>query len=145
MFGGIFMENINVLLESLISNLKEGIHIVNSQGKTIYYNDAMGNIEGVKKEDVMGKEIHEYLKGMEEDSTITNCLQSGTLFKDSVQNYSNDKGKVITSINSTIPVRVGEKIEAVIEIARDNIPSKRALGIAAQLIAINGLSLLIPS
>ncbi|MEG1255446.1 sigma 54-interacting transcriptional regulator [Clostridium sp.] len=113
------MENVNVLLETLISNLKEGIHIVDSQGKTIYYNDAMENIEGVKKEDVMGKEIHEYLKGMEEDSTIINCLQSGNIFKDSVQNYSNDKGKVITSINSTIPVRVGEKIEAVIEIARD--------------------------
>ncbi|MEG0308420.1 MAG: sigma 54-interacting transcriptional regulator [Clostridium sp.] len=113
------MENVEVLLESLINNLKEGIHIVDGQGKTIYYNDAMENIEGVKKEDVMGKEIHEYLKGMEYDSTIINCLQSGTTFKDSIQNYSNDKGKIITSINSTIPVKIGKKIEAVIEIARD--------------------------
>lgn len=112
------MDNVNVLLESLISNLKEGIHIVDSQGKTIYYNHAMENIEGMKSEQVMGKEIHEYLKDIEH-STILACLKSGEPYKDSVQNYSNGAGKIVTSINSTIPVMVKEKVNAVIEIARD--------------------------
>ncbi len=113
------MNNGDALLESLISNLKEGIHVVDGNGKTIYYNDAMENIEGVKKEDVMGKEIQEYLKDIEGQSTIIECLQRGIGCKDTIQNYSNVEGKVITSINSTIPVIVDEKIEAVIEIARD--------------------------
>ncbi len=113
------MDGNKMLLESLIDNLKEGIHIVDAEGKTIYYNEAMGAIEGVSKEDVMGKEIQEYLKGLEEKSTIVHCLKSGKLCKDSVQNYSNNKGKVITSINSTIPVKENGKIKAVIEIARD--------------------------
>lgn len=113
------MEYIEELLESLVDNLKEGIHIVDGKGKTIYYNDAMEKIEGVKKEYVMGKEIHEYLQGLEDKSTILSCLKTGESYKDSVQNYSNDKGKVIISMNSTFPVKVRDKVEAVIEIARD--------------------------
>lgn len=112
------MDNVNVLLESLISNLKEGIHIVDSQGKTIYYNHAMENIEGMKKDQVMGKEIHEYLKDIEH-STILACLKNGETYKDIVQNYSNGAGKIVTSINSTIPVMLKEEVNAVIEIARD--------------------------
>ncbi len=112
------MDNVNILLESLISNLKEGIHIVDSKGKTIYYNHAMENIEGMKSEDVMGKEIQEYLRDIEH-STILGSLKSGHTYRDTLQNYSNGAGKIITSINSTIPVMVDRKVEAVIEIARD--------------------------
>ncbi|WP_346893979.1 sigma-54 interaction domain-containing protein [Clostridium sp. UBA871] len=112
------MDNVNILLESLISNLKEGIHIVDSKGKTIYYNHAMENIEGMKSEDVMGKEIQEYLRDIEH-STILGSLKSGHTYRDTLQNYSNGAGKIITSINSTIPVMVDGKVEAVIEIARD--------------------------
>lgn len=113
------MDNNKMLLQSLIDNLKEGIHIVDAEGKTIYYNEAMGAIEGVSKGDVMGKEIQEYLKCLEEKSTIVQCLKNGKSWKDTVQNYSNDNGKIITSINSTIPVKNHGKVEAVIEIARD--------------------------
>lgn len=112
------MDNVNILLESLISNLKEGIHIVDSKGKTIYYNHAMENIEGMKSEDVMGKEIQEYLIDIEH-STILGSLKSGHTYRDTIQNYSNGAGKIITSVNSTIPVMVDGKVEAVIEIARD--------------------------
>ncbi len=112
------MDNVNILLESLISNLKEGIHIVDSKGKTIYYNHAMENIEGMKSEDVMGKEIQEYLRDIEH-STILGSLKSGHTYRDTLQNYSNGAGKIITSVNSTIPVMVDGKVEAVIEIARD--------------------------
>lgn len=112
------MDNVNILLESLISNLKEGIHIVDSKGKTIYYNHAMENIEGMKSEDVMGKEIQEYLRDIEH-STILGSLKSGHTYRDTLQNYSNGAGKIITSVNSTIPVIVDGKVEAVIEIARD--------------------------
>ena len=115
---GDFMDNVNILLESLISNLKEGIHIVDSKGKTIYYNHAMENIEGMKSEDVMGKEIQEYLRDIEH-STILRSLKSGHTYRDTLPNYSNGAGKIITSVNSTIPVMVDGKVEAVIEIARD--------------------------
>lgn len=79
------------ILKKLTSNLKDGVHIVDGNGKTILYNRAMEDIEGVNSTDVMGKEIQEYLKGIEGRSTIINCLRTGKDSKDIVQNYSNDK------------------------------------------------------
>ncbi len=120
MYHGVLkMNNIEGIFEILINNLKEGIHIVDSLGKTIYYNEAMEKIEGVKREDVMGKEVHEYLKDIGETSTLMNCLKNGHEFKGVTQNYTNDKGKIITSINTTIPVKIEETTVAAIEIARD--------------------------
>lgn len=113
------MNKIEGILENLINNLKEGIHVVDSKGKTIYYNKSMATMEGLKREEVLGKKVYEYLKGMEGTSTLMNALKNGEEFKDVVQQYSNNHGKNITSINTTIPVIIGDKTVAAIEIARD--------------------------
>lgn len=113
------MNKIESILENLINNLKEGIHVVDSKGKTIYYNNAMATMEGLKREDVLGKKVYEYLKGMEGTSTLMNALNNNEEFKDVVQQYSNNHGKNITSINTTVPVVIGGKTVAAIEIARD--------------------------
>lgn len=113
------MNKIESILENLINNLKEGIHVVDSKGKTIYYNTAMATMEGLKREDVLGKKVYEYLKGMEGTSTLMNALNNNEEFKDVVQQYSNNHGKNITSINTTVPVVIGGKTVAAIEIARD--------------------------
>lgn len=113
------MNRIESILENLINNLKEGIHIVDNKGKTIYYNDSMATMEGLRAEDVIGKKVYEYLKGMEGTSTLMNALKNNEEFKDVVQEYSNNQGKNITSINTTIPVMINDKTVAAIEIARD--------------------------
>lgn len=113
------MNKIEGILENLINNLKEGIHVVDSKGKTIYYNKSMATMEGLKREEVIGKKVYEYLKEMEGTSTLMNALKNGEEFKDVVQQYSNNHGKNITSINTTIPVIIGDKTVAAIEIARD--------------------------
>lgn len=113
------MNKVESILENLINNLKEGIHIVDNKGKTIYYNESMAKMEGLKREDVIGKKVYEYLKGMEGTSTLMNALKNSEEFKDMVQQYSNNDGKNITSINTTIPVIINDKTVAAIEIARD--------------------------
>jgi len=54
------MNKIESILEILINNLKEGIQIVDNKGKTIYYNESMAIMEGLKREDVLGKKVYEY-------------------------------------------------------------------------------------
>ena len=39
------LPNAEKILECLLENLEEGIQIVDSNGRTIYYNSAMGKIE----------------------------------------------------------------------------------------------------
>lgn len=113
------MNKIESILEILINNLKEGIQIVDNKGKTIYYNESMAVMEGLKREDVLGKKVYEYLKGMEGSSTLMNALNRQEEFRDVVQEYSNNNGKSITSINTTVPVIINDKTVAAIEIARD--------------------------
>ncbi|MGL4730809.1 MAG: sigma-54 interaction domain-containing protein [Clostridium sp.] len=107
------------ILQYLINNINEGIHIVDNKGKTIYYNSAMEKIEGLKKEEVLGKKVYEYLKAMENASTLMNALKERKIYKDVPQNYFRKDGKKITSINTTIPVITNGKVIAAIEIAKD--------------------------
>ena len=79
----------------------------------------MAKIEGFKKEDVLGKKVYEYLKGMEDISTLMNALKEKKQYKDIIQHYSSKDGKNITSINTTIPVILNDNVIAAIEIARD--------------------------
>lgn len=114
------MNNIESILKYLIENLDIGIHIVDNSGSTIYYNEAMAQVEGIKKEDAMGKKVVDYLSDVKEDnSTLMNALKSGIKITDVIQHYSSIKNKKITSINTTIPVINDNKIIAAIEIAKD--------------------------
>lgn len=114
------MSKIEDIFACLLENLNEGIHIVDNRGKTIYYNEAMAKIEGISKQEVLGKKVNEYLKNIDEDaSTLMNALKTGENYKDVLQHYSSDSGKNITSINSTVPVKNNDKVMAAIEIARD--------------------------
>ena len=114
------MNNIESILKYLIDNLDIGIHIVDGSGATIYYNEAMAQVEGIKKEDAIGKKVVDYLSDVKEDnSTLMNALKNGNKITDVIQHYSSIKKKKITSINTTIPVINENKIIAAIEIAKD--------------------------
>lgn len=114
------LSNAEKILECLLENLDEGIQIVDSNGRTIYYNKSMGKIEGINPEEVLGKKVNEYLEDVKEDSsTLMNALKKGKKIVDLIQHYNNDHKKKVTSINTTIPVKFNGKNIAAIEIAKD--------------------------
>lgn len=108
------------ILSYLLQNLEEGIHIVDNKGKTIYYNDSMGKVEGLNPKEVIGKKATELLTGVEEDSsTLMNALKTGEKFMDVIQHYSSHVGKEIITINTTIPVFYNKEVIAAIEISKN--------------------------
>lgn len=114
------MEKIETILKCLIDNLEEGIQIVDSEGRTVYYNNAMAKVEGLKSEEVIGKKVIEYLNGVEEDSsTLMNVLKHGEKLVDVIQHYSSHDGKKVTTINTTIPIKHEGKTIAAVEISKD--------------------------
>lgn len=114
------MNNFESILQALIENIDTGIHIVDRQGKTIYYNDAMGLMEGYDRKEVLGKSVAEYLGDVaEENSTLMNALNKDQKFTDVVQHYNSIHKKKIASINTTIPVKAKGQVIAAIEIAKD--------------------------
>ncbi len=114
------MSKVENILLSLLDNLDVGVQIVDNKGKTIYYNDAMCKVEGLRSEEVIGKKVVEYLKGVEEESsTLMNALKNKEKYVDVIQHYSSHYGKEVTTINTTIPVLFNNDIVAAIEISKD--------------------------
>ena len=109
------------LLLELSRALKEGVHIVDSEGISIIYNEAMAALEETKREDVISKSFREtYPHIPEDESTFTRALRSGVATENKHQTYLNKNGKEISVINSTYPIYDYDRnLIAAIEIAHD--------------------------
>ena len=109
------------LLLELCQSLHEGVHIVNSEGISIIYNDAMSTLEKIEREEVLSKPFRVAFPNIPEDeSTLLLALKQRISTESRSQTYLNKNGKEVTTVNSTIPVLDynGELIAAV-EIAKD--------------------------
>lgn len=108
------------LLEILIDNLDEGIQIVDKCGITLYYNDKMSNMEGLKKDQVIGKRFNQFINDINDDkSTFVKAMNTKEIVSDIVQQYSSYFGKHITTINTTIPILDDGELTGAIEISKD--------------------------
>lgn len=93
------------ILATLIENIDLGIHIVDSEGATIFYNQAMADLEGLDIKEVMGRNILEIFPSLTfETSTLLTVLNTKKPMINRVQNYVNSYGGKITTTNSTIPI-----------------------------------------
>lgn len=133
------MKNTENILKCLLENLDVGVQVVDSAGKTIYYNEAMCNVEGFSSSQVIGKKVTEYLDGVEEESsTLMNALKNGEKYVDIIQHYSSFHGREIVTINNTIPVFHDNKVLAAIEISKDLTQLKELNEKICKLQTING-------
>ncbi|MGM0378939.1 MAG: sigma-54 interaction domain-containing protein [Bacillota bacterium] len=109
---------INQRMKNILRYVNEGIHIVNSEGKTIYYNKAMEKIEGINRKKVLNKHVLDiYPNWKKENSTLLTVLKYGNEIVKKKQSYINLKGEKINTINTTLPLYENEKVVGAIEIA----------------------------
>ena len=106
--------------EYILDELNEGVHVIDRNGKSIIYNRKMTEIEGMGKEAVLNRNILEVFHFPEnEESTLIQALEKGQITKNVKQTYFNDRGKEITIVTHTFPIRDGETVIGAIEIAND--------------------------
>lgn len=110
----------NKIFQRILDEIDVGVHVVNEEGRTTYYNKKMAQIEGMDYEDVLDKNLLDVFSfNQDEDSTLLQALKNGSKIKNAKQTYFNNKGQEITTINNTFPIMEdGEQIGAM-EIARD--------------------------
>lgn len=110
----------NTIYEQILQMIDIGIHVIDTNGKTIIYNEKMKKIEGMEVQDVLDKNLLDVFSfNQNEDSTLLEALKYGKTIKNVKQTYFNNKGQMITTINDTFPIiDNGTKVGA-IEIARD--------------------------
>ncbi|WP_407701310.1 sigma-54 interaction domain-containing protein [Virgibacillus dakarensis] len=112
--------DMNKLYKTLLDEIDVGIHVINEKGKTIVYNKKMMEIESMTSEDVLDKNLLDVFTFSEkENSTLVQALKTGKITRRAKQTYFNNKGKEITTINDTFPIKDNGEITAAVEIAKD--------------------------
>ena len=106
--------------EWILNIINVGVHIVDKQGETVFYNETMAGIDGLKREEVLGKNIFQLYPSLtDETSTLYLALAKGTQTAETIQTYVNVQGKTVTSINSTYPLYEEDEIIGAVELAKD--------------------------
>lgn len=106
------------LFKQLIDNISEGVHIIDSEGKSIVYNHRMADLEMLEGKDVLGRQFEEVF-GNIKDSTLQKSLRENIEIRNEKQTYINKYGKTVTTINTTIPIEEDGKIVVAMEIAQN--------------------------
>lgn len=108
------------ILQMAAEVLGGAMHVVNAEGITILYNEEMAKLEKMNVGDVLGKHIRETFSFISEDeSTLYQALKHRKSIIQQQQTYLNVYGKEITTVNSTVPIIVNDKVIAAMEVARD--------------------------
>lgn len=106
--------------EKMLNIIDVGVHLIDREGITIFYNDKMAETDGLKREQVVGKNFFELFPSLtHETSTFMKVLQSGTEIREKIQTYVSVTGKRITTINSTYPILEHGEIIGALEVAKD--------------------------
>lgn len=108
------------IIETIIQNIDVGIHLVDEDSTTLFYNQAMADMEGLQIDDVIGKRIFEIFPSLTtETSTLYRVLNTRKPIYNTEQTYLNIHGKQIKTINSTIPIKLTTSKYGALEIAKD--------------------------
>jgi arginine utilization regulatory protein len=108
------------LLDILIKYIEEGIHVIDSNGKTIIYNKAMEGLEGLEGVEVIDKKFLEIFPSLNETtSTLYRVMNTGEPISDKYQNYVNKLGHNITAVNTTVPIKQDGLVVGAVEISRN--------------------------
>lgn len=114
-------------IEIILDYVSDGIQVIDTKGKLVYCNRTAAILDDINRDDVIGKHIfHIYPSLEEQTSTLFRVLRAGIPIYNIEQTFTNYNGKKITTINSTLPIKVKDKVVGAIEISR-NITDVKAL------------------
>ncbi|RTR36021.1 PAS domain S-box protein [Robertmurraya yapensis] len=112
--------NNELIFGKVLDSIDAGVHVIDSEGNTIFYNKKMSEIEGMKIEDVLHKNIREIFSFHKNgQSTLLLVLNQRSEILNVRQSYFNNKQQEITTINNTFPIEKDGILIGSMEIARD--------------------------
>ncbi|MED4204083.1 sigma-54 interaction domain-containing protein [Neobacillus mesonae] len=108
------------VLAAILKSIDEGIHVVNTDGKTIFYNEVAAKHDGMEVKEVLGKHLLTAFPSLtEESSTLLKVVRTGKPIYNQTQVYVNVHGTRIDTMNTTLPIFVDKEIIGAVEIAKD--------------------------
>lgn len=95
------------------------ILVVDMDKRILLFNEASEILDGVKREDVIGKTIDHVYVSERYNSATMECLKSGRAVENMVQNYTTIFGKNVLTISSSYPLIQEDHMVGVITITKD--------------------------
>ncbi|MBZ2175104.1 sigma 54-interacting transcriptional regulator [Schnuerera sp. xch1] len=119
------MQNQNLFLKEnifqIFDYIEEGIHIIDSKGRIVYYNKFAQKIDAIDTRKAIGRHLLEVYPSLSyKTSTLLNTMRTGKPIYKKEQTFLNYKGEMITTVNSSLPI-IGKdnKIIGALEISKD--------------------------
>jgi arginine utilization regulatory protein len=113
-------EMTNEVLAAILKSIDEGIHVINTDGITIFYNEVAAKHDGLHQAEVLGKPLLEVFPSLsEETSTLYKVLLTKKPIFNQPQTYLNKYSVKIETINTTLPIFVKNEFIGAVEIAKD--------------------------
>lgn len=104
----------------MLTNLDEGILVVDKDANVTFFNEPASNIAGIDSNGAIGKNILDIFPGLTpETSGFYYVLKAKKPLIDYVQNYINCEGKKVSIVTSIIPLIKNQEIIGAMEIYRD--------------------------
>lgn len=108
------------VLSAILKSIDEGIHVVNIEGETIFYNEVAARHDGMEVTEVLGKHLLEAFPSLTEDSsTLLKVIKTAKPIYNQTQEYVNLHGARIDTMNTTLPILLNDEIIGAVEIAKD--------------------------
>ncbi|MFZ5769745.1 MAG: sigma-54 interaction domain-containing protein [Bacillota bacterium] len=97
-----------------------GLHIIDSSGVTIAYNSAAARLDGIEAHEALGQHILNLFPSLTPaTSRLLHAVKTGKAVPQSQQTYMNNRGRVVSVINSVYPLVVGGKVVGAFELMND--------------------------
>lgn len=108
------------VLTAILKTIDEGIHVVNTEGVTIFYNQVAAKHDAMEVNEVLGKPLLSVFPSLtNETSTLINVMKTKKPIENKPQAYVNYYGQNIETINTTLPLFMKGKLIGAVEIAKD--------------------------
>ncbi|WP_209122220.1 sigma-54-dependent Fis family transcriptional regulator [Alkalihalobacillus sp. BA299] len=108
------------LLHAVFDTIDEGIHVVDLNGYTIYYNKVAAQLDGVDASEVIHKHVLDVFPSLtKETSTLLQVIKHGTPIYYQKQQFANVRGVLIDTINTTMPIYQNNKMIGAVEISKN--------------------------
>ncbi|MFZ5946084.1 MAG: sigma-54 interaction domain-containing protein [Bacillota bacterium] len=110
---------IKEFLLNALDVLDVGIHIVDAQGRTIYYSKGLEIIEQQKSDYVLGKHISETYQLDDDSSILLKALKTGQSFINLPYTYKTTYGNTVNIVTNTYPIFINSRIAGAISTIED--------------------------
>jgi arginine utilization regulatory protein len=113
------MNETKLIFDAVLDELEEGVCVVNTEGRILFYNRKMGEIDLREPASVKGRRIFDVWPALDEQSSTLLTAMKLSKPLHHRETHFTPNGKAVTTLSRTAPLFVGEKKLGAIQVLRD--------------------------